>query len=273
MAKQNTNFDVAPPRETINLRPHPAMNLSRTLQELAQAGLAFVYPDICQICHSAQATTAEGYVCSGCWRQVRFVVPPKCDRCGLPFDGEISDQFECANCRELDLSFSTARSAVAARGMVLDIIHRWKYSRALWFEPFLANLLVREAAPALAGGRWDAIIPVPLHPAKLAEREFNQAEHLARPLGQATGIPVWTTLLRRVNPTQTQTHLSRAERTRNMALAFTVKCDPGEVRGKRLVVVDDVLTTGATTSACASALRACGAEEVCVWTVARGLLD
>lgn len=248
------------------------MALTDKLRELAEAGLTFLYPDVCQVCHAISATAAEGYVCTECWGNVRFVVPPMCDRCGLPFEGEISDRFECANCRELDLAFTTARSAVAARGMVLDIIHRWKYGRALWFEPFLANLLIREAVPALRDGQWDGIVPVPLHPAKLAEREFNQAEHLAARLSEATGIPQLN-CLRRVNPTLTQTRLSRAERAKNMQGAFEAAVESGGIRGKRLIVVDDVLTTGATTSACASVLRACGAGEVCVWTVARGLLD
>lgn len=249
------------------------MPLTEQLRQFAQAGLTFLYPDVCQVCHEKRATASEGYVCSECWRNVRFVVPPMCDRCGLPFEGEISDRFECGNCRELDLSFSTARSAVAAKGMVLDIIHRWKYSRAFWFEPFLANLLIREAAPALTDGSWHGIVPVPLHPAKQAEREFNQAEHLARHLSIATGIPLRDGWLRRINATLTQTRLTRAERTKNMADAFAGSAAPAEIRGKRLVVVDDVLTTGATTSACAAVLRACGAEEVCVWTVARGLLN
>ncbi len=235
--------------------------------------MTFIYPDVCQVCNQARATAPGGYVCSECWRQVRFIVPPMCDRCGLPFEGEISDRFECANCRELDLSFSTARSAVAAKGMVLDVIHRWKYSGALWFEPFLAGLLIREAEPALHDGGWDFIVPVPLHPVKQAEREFNQAEHLARHLGRTAQIPVQLNFLRRINPTLTQTRLTRAERTKNMTGAFAPGRDKASIRGKRLVVVDDVLTTGATTSACASVLRTCGAAEVCVWTVARGLLD
>lgn len=253
------------------LSPH--MALTDTLREFAEAGLTFLYPDVCQICRARRATAAEGYVCTECWGNVRFIVPPMCEHCGLPFEGEISDRFECANCRELDLAFSTARSAVAAKGMVLDLIHRWKYGRALWFEPFLANLLVREAAPALADGSWHGIVPVPLHPAKQAEREFNQAEHLAVYLSKATKIPLQANWLRRVSPTLTQTRLSRGERARNMESAFAIGVAPDRIRGKRLIVVDDVLTTGATTSACASVLRACGAEEVCVWTVARGLLD
>jgi ComF family protein len=248
------------------------LDLASGLKSFAESALTFLYPDVCQHCHERRATRAEGYVCSHCWRHVRFIVPPMCDRCGLPYEGEIGAAFECGNCREMDLRFSRARSAVAARGMVLDIIHRWKYTRALWFEPFLAGLLVREAAAALREERWDWIVPVPLHPVKQAEREFNQAEHLVRHLSRATGIPMQTRLLRRVTPTRVQALLTRAERARNVSRAFSPGPEADAVRGRRVVLVDDVLTTGATTSACAQVLKSCGAEEVCVWTVARGLL-
>lgn len=242
------------------------------LRGVFDGALALVYPDVCQICFARVSTRAEGYVCSDCWRNVSFIVPPLCDRCGTPFQGAISDQFECANCKELDLAFSTARAAVAAKGMVLDVIHRWKYSGAIWFEPFLSRLLLREAQPALAEGRWDFVVPVPLHRVRQAEREFNQAEHLARDLAAATGVVLRTDLIRRVADTATQTALSRDKRARNMRRAFAVGAHGAEARGRRIVLVDDVLTTGATTSACAEVLRACGAEDVCVWTVARGLL-
>jgi ComF family protein len=248
------------------------LDVAARLKTGAETALTFFYPDVCQCCYAARATRAEGYVCAQCWRQVRFIVPPLCERCGLPFEGDIGDRFECANCREMDLRFSTARSSVAAKGLVLDLIHRWKYARELWFEPFLAGLLVREAAPALRAEGWDLIVPVPLHPHKQAEREFNQAEHLARHLADALRLPVHTRLIRRVLPTRTQTQLARAERAKNMHRAFGPGPDAEAARGRRLVLVDDVLTTGATTSACADVLKACGATDVCVWTVARGLL-
>jgi ComF family protein len=242
------------------------------LKAIAEAALTFIYPDVCQYCHEERATREEGYVCARCWRQVRFIVPPLCERCGLPFEGEITDAFKCGNCREMDLHFSRARSCVAAQGMVLEIIHRWKYSRELWFEPFLAGLFLRETVPALRAEPRDLIVPVPLHRQKQAEREFNQAEHLARHLGAATNLPVNCKLVRRVGPTHTQTLLSRAERTRNVSRAFAAGPAPDGARGKRIVLVDDVLTTGATTSACARVLKASGAADVCVWTLARGLL-
>lgn len=248
------------------------LELATGLKSLAESALTFLYPDVCQHCYESRATRTDGYVCAKCWQQVRFIVPPLCERCGLPFEGEIGDAFECGNCSELELHFSQARSAVAAKGMALDILHRWKYSRALWFEPFLAGLLIREAAPALREERWDLIVPVPLHPVKQAEREFNQAWHLARHLSAATAIPASDRIMRRITPTRTQTLLSRAERARNVSRAFAPGPDADAARGKRIVLIDDVLTTGATTSACAQVLKSCGAAEVCVWTVARGLI-
>jgi ComF family protein len=153
--------------------------------------------------------------------------------------------------------------------MILDIVHRYKYNRALWFEPFLADLLARQAKPALAGEKWDLIAPVPLHPLKMRQREFNQAERLARCLGRTLNLPVNARVVRRVQFTETQTRLSRPQRAANVGEAFAPRAGK-ELHGERVILVDDVMTTGATTSACARALRKAGAGEVCVWTVARG---
>jgi ComF family protein len=234
------------------------------------ASLNLLYPPVCQLCQSQRAEARDGFVCGKCWTHVRFIRAPFCERCGLPFEGNLTTNFVCTNCNDLELYFTSARSAVVAKSIVLEVIHRFKYSRALWFQAFLAGLLVREAAPVLANGKWDHLIPVPLHPLKLREREFNQAALLAQPLARATQIPMNEKILRRVNPTATQTLLTRDERAANMKNAFVVR--PGtRLAGKRIIVVDDVFTTGATTNACARALRAAGAAEVGVWTVARGL--
>ena len=240
------------------------------LKTLADAGLNFFYPAICQICNEQRATQGEGYVCADCWTDVRFIKPPFCERCGLPYEGEITHVFECTNCREMELHFRSARSAVAARGLVLDVIHRYKYLRALWFEPFLADLLIREAKPILEKEKWDLIVPVPLHRLKKREREFNQAERLADQLARAINIPVNGNLLDRVEFTRTQTLLSRPQRMANVRSAFRMRHGE-QLQGEKIVLLDDVLTTGATTSACAKALQKAGAGEICVWTVARGL--
>ncbi len=233
-------------------------------------GLNLLYPPVCQLCHDQRAEATEGFVCVNCWSHVRFIRAPFCERCGLPFTGELTTSFVCTNCNDLKLYFTSARSAVVAKTVVLEAIHRFKYSNALWFENFLAGLLVREAASVLANEKWDYIVPVPLHPVKLREREFNQAARLAAPLARVTKIPLNTTILNRVNPTSTQTLLTREERAVNMKNAFVVRKGI-RLDGKRIILVDDVFTTGATTNACAQALQVAGAAEVCVWTVARGL--
>jgi ComF family protein len=168
------------------------------------------------------------------------------------------------------LHFSYARAAVVSKTIVRDAIHHFKYSRALWFENFLAGLLLAEAVPVLRGQKWNFIVPVPLHPLKKREREFNQAELLAAQLSKAAAIPLNTKLLLRVKSTATQTVLRRDQRATNMRGAFAVR-DRLKLDGEKIVLVDDVFTTGATTNDCARALRAAGAGEVCVWTVARGL--
>jgi competence protein ComFC len=237
---------------------------------LLEAALSFVFPPVCQVCNDHRATAREGYVCPDCFRRVRFVREPFCERCGLTFEGSLTTLFECTNCRDLELHFSSARSAVLAKDPVLEVIHRYKYSRAMWFEPFLADLLIRAAREEIRREQWDLIVPVPLHPTKRREREFNQAERLGRRLSRALEIPLNASLLRRTVPTRTQTLLSRAERTANVRKAFAPA--PGaKLNDERIVLIDDVFTTGATTNACAEVLRSIGATQVCVWTVARGV--
>lgn len=241
-----------------------------TATSWTEAALGFIYPAYCQLCNTARATAAEGYVCASCFQRVRFVKPPFCERCGLPFPGDITNTFECTNCRDTELHFSSARSAVIAKDVALEVIHRYKYNRALWFEPFLADLLIRASASDLTRDKWDAIVPVPLHPTKERDREFNQAQRLAARLSRATGIRLNDDWLRRVEPTRTQTKLTRDERAKNVHRAFAARPNL-QLNGARVVLVDDVFTTGATTSACARILKAAGAGDVCVWTVARGI--
>ena len=231
-----------------------------------EALLALAYPPICQLCQMERASARNGFVGARCLSRLQ---PPRCERCGLPFAGAITETFECANCRELTLEFEWARAAVVANDVVLDLIHRYKYHRALCFEPLLARLLVRAARHEVRPGHWDMIVPVPLHPLKKREREFNQAERLARRLGGALRIPVCSNVVHRIAITRSQTKLSRRERAENMRRAFLVTAEEG-LAGTRILLVDDVLTTGATTSACAAPLKAAGVAEIGVWTVARG---
>jgi len=244
--------------------------MAASLKKIAGTLVGFIYPNVCQLCGGQRATSSDGFVCSQCWENVRFIKPPFCRRCGLPFPGSLTTDFECANCRDLELHFRSARSAVKLDGAVREAIRRYKYHRALWFEPFLADLLIREALPNLRQEKWDYIVPIPLHPKKKREREFNQAERLATFLSAAAGIPMDTTLLKRIAWTQTQTKLSRDKRAENMRNAFTMRKNR-KLNGERILLFDDVFTTGATTNACAEVLLDAGAGEIGVWTVARGL--
>jgi len=251
------------------MREFPRQMMTKAAQR-CEALLGLFYPNVCQLCEKEPATKREGYVGATCRADVKFLEAPMCDRCGLPFAGDITQRFECGNCQELDLAFKWSRASVAAKGTVLEVIHRFKYNRELWFEPFLVELWLRGAHEVLAAERFDALVPVPLHPYKQREREFNQAERLARSIGRELKLLVRTEWVQRVIPTRTQTKLDRKERAANVRRAFAMRKGL-KLNGERILVVDDVLTTGATTSACAQTLLEGGAREVCVWTVARGL--
>ena len=237
---------------------------------LLEAALGLFYPEVCQLCGEERATSDQGYVGADCRSNVRFITPPFCDRCGLPAQGAITTDFTCGNCADVVFHFQSARAAVLANPFMLHVIHRYKYNRALYFEPFLVDLLLREALPVLGVQKWDLVVPVPLHPVKRREREFNQAERLAGHLGRALQLPVHGGLVQRTIPTQTQTRLNREERAANVRNAFQ-PLPKARLDGKRVILVDDVMTTCATTNACAKALRQAGAGEICVWTVARGI--
>ncbi len=243
--------------------------LSQLVKGFTNTALGLIYPEVCQLCGEQRASWQDCYICSECRQAVRHVQAPFCQRCGFPFEGSITTPFECSKCRDANWEFSSARSAVIARDVVLEVIHRYKYQHAMWFEPFLARLLIDRAGPEIAG--WDCLVPVPLHPTKHREREFNQAERLARCLSRATGLPVNTRLIERRVATRTQTLLTREERLDNVRRAFAARERGVRLNGERVIVIDDVFTTGATTGACAKILRAMGAGEVCVWTVARGI--
>jgi len=257
----------------VNARPDTARpQFVSGVSVLWEAFLGFFYGEVCEGCDKQRATAKEGYVCASCRADVKLIEPPFCQRCGAVFPGEITVPFQCGNCRDLELDFSHARAVAVADGVLLDILHRYKYENALWVEPFVTELFADVAGPQVKTGNWDMIVPVPLHPRRQKEREFNQAEVLGSVLGKATDIALETRFLQRTIDTRSQTRLPRTERRENVRRAFRFRGTKGELAGKRVILVDDVLTTGATTNACARLLRQNGAEEVCVWTLARGLL-
>lgn len=244
---------------------------SKPLSEVVESLLSLVFPAVCALCSLEVAGKSEGYVCKRCSNSVRRVRPPFCGRCGLPPSGEITTSYTCANCRESEPCFESARAAVIAEGRVLEVIHRFKYWGEVWFEPFLVQLLLEEACPILQGSFWSGLVPVPLHPVRERERGFNQATRLATPLARALEIPIRTDLVRRNEMAQVQAHLSREARVDNVRQAFSAASQE-RIQGD-WIVFDDVLTTGATAGAVAAVLQRMGAERVVVWSLARATMD
>ena len=241
------------------------------LTGLARGGLRLIYPDVCQLCHGEAAQPEDGYIGPRCLARLKPIESPYCQRCGLPFAGEFNDKFECTNCVEMGLHFEFARAVMQGNAEMLEAIHRFKYQQALWLEPLFDRLLGDVLVEQIHTWRGDCLVPVPLHPVRFRERGFNQAEQLCRNLGRATGLKVETCAVKRTRVTRTQTLLARSERMANMRGAFTPYRQ--NLNGRRVVLVDDVLTTGATTSDCSRACKKAGAAEVGVWTLARGLIS
>ncbi len=240
------------------------------LKGLIRAALDLVYPRNCQLCETPLAEQEYGVICACCLEGAKWIEPPFCQRCALPFVGAVEGEFNCGYCKELEFHFTRAAAACLARGVVLDAIHHFKYNRRMYYGKHLADWIVAAGQRWVNWGEVDGIVPVPLHPRKKRDREFNQAEYLAEAVGEAFLKPVWKRALRRVRDTKTQTRLDAQQRRENLRGAFAPGRQAGSVKGQRIVLVDDVFTTGATLDACAKVLRVAGAADVRVLTVARG---
>lgn len=237
--------------------------------EKIRAALDLIYPRNCQFCTGALREQERGVICPSCLALAKRIAPPFCRRCALPFAGQLDAQIECGYCQDLTFHFACAVAACRAEGLVRDCIHRFKYKRELYYGFHLAGWLIAAGREHIDWSAVDAIVPVPLHPRKQRDREFNQAELLARSLSREFGKPVITNGVRRVKETLTQTKLDAAARRANLRAAFAA--GRGPVTGLRLVLVDDVFTTGATLDSCASLLCSQGAAAVLALTVARGI--
>ena len=167
------------------------------------------------------------------------------------------------------MHFEASVSVYRSRGVVREVVHSFKYSRQIHLRHLLGRWLAEALAdPRLAGRRFDLVVPVPLHPARQRERGFNQAELLAAELQHISGLVV-RNVLQRTRYTATQTQFDRSERMENLRGAFRLRRG-SNVQDLRMLLVDDVLTTGSTLSECASVLREAGARSVHAVTVARG---
>jgi ComF family protein len=234
--------------------------------ELLQSAVSLLYPPGCTICR--KSIRAGDYLCDQCETKVVRIVAPFCHKCSEPFDGSITNTFACANCAHRTIYFDAAVSAYRGHGIVRQIIHEFKYGRQI----HLRHLVARWLNSALNDERlreshFDVIMPVPLHPARQRERGFNQASLLAELLSAQTSIPV-KPLLERTRYTTTQTALDRSERMENLHNAFRLRKN-ADVRGLRVLLVDDVLTTGSTLNECARILKRASAFSVHAATAAR----
>jgi ComF family protein len=216
----------------------------------------FLFPPRCGGCQ------VEGSLwCEACRAAIQPIEPPWCEKCGEPF---VTDRL-CANCRAHPLVIEKIRSVAVFDGVLRQAIHHFKYERlAALAEPFGEMLAVYWLKEQLAA---DWLIPVPLHPSRERDRGYNQSELLARQLARRVDVPVSGKGLRRTRATAVQMTLNAAQRRANVAGAFD--CVEGRVRGARVVIIDDVGTTGATLDACAQAVLKAGAVSVMGLTLAR----
>nr|WP_242480432.1 ComF family protein [Rhodovibrio sodomensis] len=215
---------------------------------------------------------APGTLCPACWEGVAFLGPPLCAACGFPFElapeaGDAGGTL-CGACHVDPPPYARARAVMAyddgSRGLVLGFKHADRTEAA----PAFAHWMARAGHELLADA--DVIAPVPLHRWRLLARRYNQSALLANQLGRVASVPVVPDLLLRRRNTPSQGHLSRAGRGRNVAGAFAVHPGrAGRVRGRSVLLVDDVLTTGATVAACTRVLKRAGARQVDVLTLAR----
>jgi ComF family protein len=234
--------------------------------ELFQAAVSLLYPATCTIC--GNNLRAGEYLCNGCEAKIVRIAAPFCETCSEPFEGSITSAFTCANCAHRTIYFDTAVAAYRGRGIVREVIHEFKYGRQI----HLRHLVARWLRAALDDERlhdvsFDFIVPVPLHPARQRERGFNQANLLAELLSAQSSIPS-KPVLERIRYTTTQTALDRSERMENLHNAFRLRKN-ADVRGLRVLLIDDVLTTGSTLSECARVLKRAGAMSVHAATAAR----
>lgn len=241
-----------------------------SINNWGSTALDLLFPRHCVGCGTPMGEGTTGFVCALCDGRVPFVESPFCYQCALPFHGAVTDPFVCAYCQDLEFQFERTVVACRAKGIARDCLHRFKYKDQPHVGPHLADWLVRGVKRWLSAADLDLVVPVPLHPRKQRHRKFNQSDYLARALGRAMGWPVQGGNLLRVKDTPTQTKLDARARAANMRDAFALR-DPGPFAGKRVGVVDDVFTTGATLNGCARLLLHAGADRVIAVAFARGI--
>jgi ComF family protein len=233
------------------------------------SGIAdLLYPRRCAGCGSAVVGCGVAF-CWDCMAGCEFVRDPFCSRCGDPVLGVVGHAFVCGWCKRAEPGFTVARSAARFRGPVREALHALKYGGVTALSRDLSVLLESCVRCHYGDLSFDAVCCIPLHGSRLRSRTYNQAALLSVALARRLGVVSRPAALLRLRPTPTQTRLTARERSLNVRGAFAVR-DEAWVAGRRLLLVDDVMTTGATVSEASRAMRAAGAASVHVVSVARG---
>jgi ComF family protein len=230
--------------------------------------LDILFPRHCAVC-GADVDRPDGLVCWECFRGIELVDGPICAQCGLKVEGAFGHAFVCGICHDHPPAFERARVAGRFQGALRDMLHAFKYNRDVCLCRDLTDLLHGCVLTHFAASEIDVVVPVPLAAVKRRDRGYNQAALLAHDLSRRLARPYCGEALMRVRDTPSQTRLTAAARRANVLGAFKVAA-PGWVRGRTVLLLDDVMTTGATLHEAARALRKAGAGRVWAVAVARG---
>ena len=231
--------------------------------------LLLVYPPLCAGCSRSFYSDKSEPFCPDCFIALDLISEPYCPLCGIPFGSAKTTSHLCGDCLGSVHRFDRARATGFYQGLMREVIHRFKYGGQTFLVNPLARMMIGPGKELTRLNRIDTIVPVPLHYKRLRQRGFNQASLLATRLGSHLKIPVDYSSLRRTRWTDPQIGLSRNQRAANVKGAFSLKALE-KVKGKGVLLVDDVLTTGETVNQCVKVLKkAGGAREVVVLTVAR----
>lgn len=239
------------------------------LKPFFAAALDVLFPPLCHVCRTFIPAAGELHICPGCRELLPLIEAPLCIVCGIPFSGAGTDHL-CGSCSTSAPRFDAARAALVYEGASRDLIHSFKYRNKTHLRRPLALLTIERLSEFIRSRRPDLIMPVPLHRKKLSSRGFNQAVLLGEILSQRLKIPLDRRNLRRIRWTEPQVNLAAHDRRANVKGAFAIHAS-ALVNGRRVLLVDDVLTTGSTAEECGRVLKAAGAADVTVITVARAL--
>jgi len=248
---------------------------AQAVKWVGAAALDLLYPPVCLACRFAIG--AHGGLCPECWSAMRFIERPYCERLGTPFETDLasseSGRFLSAAAVADPPVFARARAVVRfEEGPARLLVHRLKYGDRGELAAPMGRWMARAGAELL--DEADVLIPVPLHRLRLAHRRFNQSAALARTIAQNSGVPLRCDLLTRPKPTPPQVGLTRRLRAKNMQGAFAVaEAKRIEIAGCRVVLVDDVMTSGATLNAASRVLLRAGAKQVDALVFARVVTD